>query len=165
MVPERSGINNQSKKRKFIIISGTVIEREKFTSGIAANCPFPSGTLSMQTPFFKQTGLDLNENFQATLNVSIKPRTCTLINPEFTFPNVKWCPEYDPDTFSFSRCRIIFVELTIDAFVYFHHLKNREGQFWEDSVIEIIAPYIPGLRYGWGVKLELNPEEIMIKSV
>jgi len=165
MVPERSGINNQSKKRKFIIISGTVIEGVKFTSGIAANCPFPSGTLSMQTPFFKQKGLDLNENFQATLNVSIKPRTCTLINPEFTFPNVKWYPDHDPDTFSFSRCSIIFEELTIDAFAYFHHPKNREGQFWKDSVIEIIAPYLPGLRYGQTVQLELNPEEIKINYV
>jgi len=57
MVSKRSGINNQSKKRKFIIISGIVIEGEKFTSGIAANCPFSSGILSMQTPFFKQKDL------------------------------------------------------------------------------------------------------------
>jgi len=162
MQPEQGGITKNNSPKEFIIVSGMVIEGEKFTSGIAANNPYPCGTLTMQAPYFKQRGLNLKENFQATINVNIKPGTFVMNNPEFIFPDVKWCPEHDAETFSFSRCRIIHEELAIDAFVFYHKKRNKKEQSIEDSVFEIIAPYIPGIHYGDQVVIEVNPDEIKV---
>ncbi len=164
METELGGTANKIPQSNSIFVSGIIVEGQKYTSGMAENNPYPGGTLSMQTPFFKGKGLNLNENFQATINVNIRPGTFVVNNPEFIFPDVKWSQEHDAETFSFSRCRIIHEELAIEAFVFYHIRQNQSGLFVENSVFEIIAPYIPGIRYGDKLVLELNSDEIRINN-
>ncbi|MBN2411168.1 hypothetical protein JXQ31_05695 [candidate division KSB1 bacterium] len=162
METEINGTANKIPKKNSILVTGIIIEGQKYTSGMTDNNLYPGGTLSMQTPFFKRKGLNLSENFLATINVNIKPSTFVVNNPEFIFPDVKWSPEHDAETFSFSRCKIIHEGLAIEAFVFYHIQQKKRGLFIEDSVFEIIAPYIPGIRYGDRLVLELNPDEIKI---
>ena len=91
--------NNQ-----WITVSGVVEWGYKVASGQATDSPYPGGDLEMQLPLFVKLGLDLSSFYRATLNISIRPYTFTVRNPEFTFRQVEWTTRHPPEDFSFSRC-------------------------------------------------------------
>ena len=69
---------------------------------------YPYSALEKQKPYFKALGLDLYGFFTGTLNISIAPLSFEMTAPEFTFPLVEWTDLHPPETFSFSRCNVIF---------------------------------------------------------
>ncbi|MFQ4138892.1 hypothetical protein PGN35_021515 [Nodosilinea sp. PGN35] len=143
-------------------VSGTVQQGHTVASGSASASPYPSGTIEMQTPYFEALGLDLAEYFKGTLNISISPSTFQLINPEFTFRQVEWTDQHPPEDFSFSRCRILFQGAAYDCWIYYPHPETKQRNFQNPSVLEIIAPPIPGIAYGDRVDIEYNPLEIAV---
>jgi len=143
-------------------VSGEVVEGYRVASGQAEDTPYPGGSIEMQIPFFLERGLDLRPFHAATIGVSCRPVTFSLEKPAYTFREVKWSPEHDPEDFSFSPCRILFANNTYDGFVYYPRPETKIGHFHDRATLEIIAPFIDGIRYGVTVELELDAEQISI---
>ncbi|WOD39522.1 hypothetical protein [Nodosilinea sp. E11] len=145
-------------------VSGIVERGHRVASGTALNSPYQRGTIEMQLPYFKALGLDLTGYFQGTLNVSIRPKTFQLLQPEFTFRSVEWTDQHPPEDFSFSRCQILFQAKKFDGLIYFPHPETKERHFQDPSVIEIIATPIAELAYGDRVDILYNPSEVVIQG-
>ncbi|MDJ1173333.1 hypothetical protein [Roseofilum capinflatum] len=143
-------------------VDGIIQPGHQIASGSALESPYPRGSIEMQTPFFKALGLDITPFFQGTLNVSIEPKTFEIVEPEFTFQQVKWIENNPPEDFSFSRCRVLFEGAKYDGLIYYPHPETKIRHFHNPSIIEILAPLIPEIRYGSRVEIEYNPLEIRI---
>ena len=146
-------------------VSGIIECGHEVASGNASNSPYPGGTIKMQVPFFKELGLDLTSFFKGTLNVSISPNTFQLVKPELTFRGVEWTDRHPPEDFSFSRCQVLFKDTKYDCLVYYPHPETKKRNFQNPSIIEIIAPQIPGIHYGCRVEVEYNSLEIIVNHL
>ena len=122
------------------------------------------GSIEKQKPYFKELGLNLDNCFNGTLNVSIKPHEFAVIKPEFHFKNVKWTELTNAEDFSFSRCRIKFLGNEYEGFVYYPNPKTKKEHFQSASTIEILAPFIAGITYGDPLEISLNCQEIQITT-
>ena len=125
---------------------------------------YPYSSLEKQKPYFKALGLDLSEFFNGTLNISITPLTFEMIAPEFTFPLIEWTNLHPPETFSFSRCRVIFEGKEYPGWVYYPHPETKKNHFQNPSLVEVIAVEIPQLQYGDSLAVELNLNEIKVQA-
>lgn len=121
---------------------------------------YPYSTLEKQKPYFKNLGLDLNPYFNGTLNISIAPLTFRMLKPEFTFEKVEWTDLHPPETFSFSRCNVIFKSKEYAGWVYYPHPETKKNHFQNPSLIEVITFEIQKIQYGDHVEIEINPDEI-----
>jgi hypothetical protein len=149
----------------FVSLTGIVKPGHQVASGIARDSPYERGTIQMQLPFFQQHGLDLTGFFLGTLNILIAPYTFKLVRPKYTFESVKWHPDYDAETFSFSPCEVSYRDRRYQGLIYYPHPETKIGHFQDDSILEAIAPKIPGLNYGDRVILKVTPQEIQINPV
>ena len=145
-----------------ILLNGIVKPGHRVASGQAENSPYERGTLEMQLPYFRDLGLDLSNYYLGTLNVSIAPYTFEMRSPQYTFPQVKWHPDYPAETFSFSPCCLIVKNIEYEGFVYYPHPETKIGHFQDPSIIEVIAPKIDNLNYGDRLTLKLRPTEIKL---
>ena len=125
---------------------------------------YPYGTIEKQKPFFTALGLDLHGYFNGTLNISIAPLTFEMSSPELTFPLVEWTDLHPPETFSFSRCKVIFNGAEFQGWVYYPHPETKERHFQNPSLLEVIAHEIPNIHYGDSVEVEVNLDEITLRS-
>lgn len=123
---------------------------------------YPYSTLERQKPFFKALGLDLYEYFNGTLNISIAPLTFEMPSPQFTFELVEWTNLHPPETFSFSRCNVVFKGREHAGWVYYPHPETKQAHFQNPSLIEVITYEIFGIQYGDAVELIINAAEISI---
>ena len=124
---------------------------------------YPYGTIEKQKPFFTALGLDLHEYFNGTLNISIAPLTFEMSSPKLTFPLVEWTDLHPPETFSFSRCKVIFNRAEFQGWVYYPHPETKERHFQNPSLLEVIAHEIPNIHYGDSVEVEVNLNEITLR--
>lgn len=125
---------------------------------------YPYSSLEKQKPYFKQLGLDLYGFFNGTLNISIAPLTFEMTAPEFTFPLVEWTDLHPPETFSFSRCKVIFKGKEYPGWVYYPHPETKKNHFQNPSLIEVIAEEVSGIEYGDPIEIVLNEDEINIRG-
>ena len=149
-------------KSNLTSIIGIVKPGHQVASGRAENSPYRRGTIEMQLPFFQDLGLDLSSYFLGTLNISLSPHTFKLINPKYTFKEVKWHPDYTAETFSFSPCGIVYQNTSYKGLIYYPHPETKIGHFQDNCILEAIAPKIPQIDYGDRIMLKINPEEIKI---
>ena len=131
---------------------------------MAKDSPYAAGTIAMQLPHFQKLGLDLSKYFLGTLNIAIAPHKFKMQNPQYTFPLVKWHPDYPPETFSFSPCQITFAGIEYSGLIYYPHPETKINHFQADSILEAIAPPIPNIKYGDTVQLKGNTSEIAIAN-
>jgi hypothetical protein len=146
----------------WLIIDGVVKSGHQVASGLATDSPYPRGTIAMQLLFFQERGLDLSSCFLGTLNISIAPATFILKHPEYTFEQVQWHPDYPAEDFSFCACQIIFQTKNYHGWIYYPHPETKIGHFQDKSTLEVIAPFIPSLKYSDRVKFLINPEAVII---
>lgn len=125
---------------------------------------YPYSSLEKQKPYFKNLGLDLCEYFNGTLNISIAPFTFAMTAPEFTFPLVEWTDLHPPETFSFSRCKVIFRENEYTGWVYYPHPETKRDHFQNPSLVEVITHLIPSIQYGDALEVVLNTDEVQIRA-
>jgi hypothetical protein len=145
-----------------MVVSGVIVAGYQVASGPSKDYPY--GTLEKQIPLFNQRGLNLERFHLGTLNVSIAPATFEMVNPEYTFLQVAWTDLHPPEDFSFSRCKVRFNGASYAGYVYYPHPETKKRHFESASLLEIISVYIPEIRYGERVELELNVEEIRIQT-
>lgn len=125
---------------------------------------YPYSTLEKQKPYFKALGLDLYKYFNGTLNISIAPLVFEMSAPELTFPLMEWTDLHPPETFSFSRCKVIFRDKEYAGWVYYPHPETKRDHFQDPSLVEVITYQIPEIQYGDEVEVELNLKEITVRA-
>lgn len=127
-------------------IHGVILRGHRVASRPSKDYPYPA--LAKQLPFFKERGLDLDQYFLGTLNISISPLRFELFKPEITFPLVLWTDLHPPETFSFSQCIISFESREYPGLIYYPHPETKIRHFQDPSLIEVISKQIPGLIMG-----------------
>jgi len=143
-----------------ITLRGVVVKGHRVAS--RPSDVYPYGTLEKQKPFFKDLGLDLEHFYNGTLNLSIGPNRFEMTSPEITLELVEWTDLHPPETFSFSRCTLIYNGTRYAGLVYYPHPETKIRHFENPSIIEILTTYVPGIRYGDEVEIELNRDEITV---
>jgi hypothetical protein len=146
--------------QNWIAVSGTVVKGHRVASRPSKAYPF--STIEKQKPYFKARGLDLDEYFNGTLNVSISPLRFELNKPEFTFLNVDWTDLHPPEHFSFSRCKTRFRGRDYTGIIYYPHPQTKIRHHQNPGMIEVMTEYIPDISYGDCVGLLLNTNEIVV---
>ena len=147
---------------QWTLVHGKLARGYRVASGPSADYPY--GALDRQRPLFAARGLDLSATFNGSLNVDISPRTFKMMKPQYTFPLVEWTDLHPPETFSFSRCKVLFRNVEYDGWVYYPHPETKRRNFQNPSLVEVIATAIPGIRYGDELDLMLNPDEIEVDA-
>jgi hypothetical protein len=141
-------------------VRGVLVEGFRVASGPSNDYPY--GALDRQRPIFKERGLDLSSYFNGTLNVDIRPFVFRPIKPEFTFRNVEWTDLHPPEHFSFSHCRVIYGGVEYEGWVYYPHPETKKRNFQNPSLLEVIAAFVPDIKYGDELQVQLNPERIEV---
>lgn len=144
----------------WIYLPGILARGYRVASGPSQDYPY--GALDRQRPLFKARGLDLDSYFNGTLNVDIRPAMFAMVKPEFTFELVEWTDLHPPETFSFSRCKVVYREVEYDGWVYYPHPETKLRNFQNPSLLEVIARPIPGIQYGDALGVWVNGEEISV---
>ena len=120
------------------------------------------GSIEKQKPYFKKLGLNLDRMFNGTLNISIEPYEFEMKKPGYKFKKVKWTELTNAEDFSFSQCKIKFQGKEYTGWVYYPDPKTKKDHFQSASTVEVLAPYIEGIKYGNKLELSLNSAEIKI---
>lgn len=148
-------------------IDGILLQGHQVASGLAKDSPYEAGTIQLQQPHFQRLGLDLSGYFLGTLNISIAPHTFELIKPSHTFPNLKWHPDFEAETFSFAPCQILVSQRPdhecINGLIYYPHPETKINHFQDPSTLELLAPPIQNLKYGDRLTLRISPNEVAIR--
>ncbi|MFA3792703.1 hypothetical protein AB6T38_16475 [Aliiglaciecola sp. SL4] len=147
-----------------ISVSGTVIKGHQVASGSGTDSTYPTGTIEMQKPFFKDLGLDLSQCFNGTLNVQLAVSGFKILHPSFCFENVTWAQGFNPETFSFVKCQITFQGQNYSAWVYYPHPETKTLHFQQSNLIEILAPPIDNIYYGDQITLDFPAQSIEFMS-
>lgn len=145
-------------------VETTLVQGHQVASGWGANSPYPDSTIALQRPQFQQFGLDLSALFAGTLNLSIAPHRFTMVAPKFTFSQVTWTDRHPPEDFSFSPCRVITRSGMVNAWIYYPHPQTKTRHFQDQSVLEVIAPWIPAVSYGDQLGLDVDRREVEIRK-
>jgi hypothetical protein len=139
-------------------VRGILVQGYRVAS--APSKDYPYGALDKQRPFFAARGLDLDQYFNGTLNIDIRPFEFKMRKSEYTFQHVEWTDLHPPEHFSFSHCTVIFKEVEYDGWVYYPHPETKLRHFQNPSLLEVIAMKIPSIQYGNMLDALLNEDEI-----
>lgn len=146
-----------------VSLTGVVSKGHGVASGSAPSSPYPQGTLSMQLPIFRSRGVNLSHFHRGTLNVNIQPLRFRLVNPDVTLRQVVWTDRIPPEDFSFCACLLHVHDSAYRAVVYYPHPETKVEHFQSESMIEIIAPFVPGLSAGTSVSLSVCGTQVLIR--
>jgi hypothetical protein len=143
---------------RWISVAGIVVRGHGVASGIRSAI-FPGGTIRLQAPHFLARGLDISSYHPATINLSIAPWTLERVEPRVTLTNVRWAAHQPPEDFSLSPCRLTYGGVQRAGLVYYPHPETKPAHHQDPSIVEVLAPYIDGLRYGHRVDVALDSRE------
>jgi hypothetical protein len=143
-------------------VKGVLQPGHRVASGLSLDSPYPTGTIAMQTPFFKQLGLDISVYYPGTLNVSVAPLSFKLKQADIVLRNVLWAEGFPSEDFSFVECAIFHQERPYPALVYRPHPETKIQHFQSNSLIEVLCEKISDIRYGDEVVLQYDASKIEI---
>jgi hypothetical protein len=144
------------------MVRGVVVAGYRVAS--APSKDYPYGTLEKQIPLFKSLGLDLGKYYLGTLNISIAPNSFEMVKPEYTFRQVAWTNLHPPEDFSFSKCTLEFAGHEYAGYIYYPHPETKKRHFENASILEMITFPVPGIQYGDQVDLQLDPDEVRVRT-
>ncbi len=132
-------------------------------SGQGGDPRYPQGTIALQKPIFAAGGIDLDDYFSGTLNLSIQPWRYALKAPKRTFRTVQWTTAEFTEDFSFCDCQLRLSDgQTFTGFIYYPHPETKPEHLQAADILEIITTYIDGIYYGDAVILAIDPDQIEI---
>ena len=147
--------------RHWITLRGKLVKGYRVASGPSRAYP-EYGSIEKQKPYFKRLGLNLDRMYNGTLNISIHPYEFEMLNPEYKFKKVKWTELTNAENFSLSRCKLKFRDKEYNGWVYYPDPATKRDHFQSASTVEVLAPYISGIKYRNVVEILINPDEIKI---
>ena len=100
----------------------------------------------MQTPVFREAGLDLSDCWPGTINLSFAPLELRLKRPDHCFQHLHWTDLHPPETFSFWRV-VLITEPGQRAcgWIYLPHPETKQRHWQSSSTLEVLAPFLEGL--------------------
>lgn len=147
------------------MVTARLMQGHRVASGLNGNPRFPGGTLLMQQPHFLALGLDIGLFYRGTLNVSIAPSRYRVIKPRLTFRDVKWHPVEPKEDFSFFDVRLLGPNRdAVVGLIYYPHPETKPEHFQAPDVLEILLPFVDGLKYGMELTLEIPAEQMVIEA-
>jgi hypothetical protein len=132
-------------------IAGTIVAGYGVASGKAENCPFPGGSIHMQLPFFKAAGIDLSRYFTGTLNVDLAPYIPAPKRVVFD-GKLRWLDDLE-ERFVISLVEFEANEHRYSGVWYYPHPETKVDHFQRNTVVELLMPWIDGLKTGQAVKV------------
>lgn len=144
--------------------AAVIAQGHRVASGLSSQTPYPEGTIAMQIPYFLDLGLDLKSYYPGTLNLHFDQQECQLLKPDHTFKHVQWADGFAPETFSFVSCKLLCDSGIYAAWVYYPHPETKTQHFQDQSILEIIAPFIATLKYTDKVTLVYDPKQLSITA-
>ncbi|BDX05648.1 hypothetical protein [Planctobacterium marinum] len=145
-------------------VAGIIVQGHQVASGKAKDSPYPDGSIPLQMPFFRELGLDLSQCFPGTLNVAITPHKFKMLRPSHIFEKVEWIAGFNAETFSFAECKLVFGEISMRGYVHYPHPETKTQHFHNDQLLEVLCPFVEGIRYGDKVRLEYLQEQIDVSE-
>ena len=146
-------------------ITAHVVEGHRVASGLNGNPRFPGGTLRMQIPHFLALGLDIGQFHTGTLNVSVAPWQYRVVKPRFNFNQVKWHPTEPAETFSFFDVLVSHSnQPAVAGFIYFPHPETKPEHFQKPDVLELLLPFVEGLKYGMALQLQIPTAQMRMEA-
>lgn len=140
-----------------------IVPGHRVASGQNANPCFPGGTLRMQTSFFRALGLDLAAFHTGTMNISIAPCSYRVVKAPTTFRQVKWHPTAPAEDFSFFDVQLMREGgPPVAGKIYYPHPDTKPEHFQQPDVLELLLPFVEGLKYGDEVRLLIPAEQMLI---
>ncbi len=144
-------------------LTAVVIPGYQVASGLNGNPRFPGGTLRMQAPLFRALGIDLDDFYPGTVNISIAPCRYRVLAARHTFRDVKWHPVEPAEDFSFFDVRLVRPgEPPLAGLVYYPHPDTKPEHFQQPDVLELLLPFVEGMRYGMELHLEVPVDQLAI---
>lgn len=136
-------------------MKGIVVAGHGVASGRNVESPYPSGTIAMQKPFFRDLGLDLDHVWPGTLNLSFSPHELSLRDADHIFQQVLWTDRHPPETFAFWRIQIRDqFGISVDGWIYYPDPQTKQMHWQPATVIELLAPHLENI--GPGSYLEIR---------
>jgi hypothetical protein len=138
-------------------------------SGRAATSPYPASTIQLQAPLFAARGIDLSPFFAGTLNLEALQGHWRLNDPDARFEALEWTDRHPPETFSFWHCRLRIPTgaaarvaagaggVASGALIYHPHPETKSAHHQAPGCLEVLAPWIEGLRPGHELELGVDP--------
>lgn len=154
----------ESRARIWQQIHGILSPGYQVASGTSPTSPFSAGTIALQKPVFKSLGLDLDEVYNGTLNISIAPHEFAIVNPDHIFTNVRWTDAHHPEDFSFVACKIVYNERAYAGWIYHPHPETKSMHFQRTSVLEVLTPPVEDIEYGAQLTLQFEPTKMRIEK-
>lgn len=146
-------------------ITARIVPGHQVASGLNANPRFPGGTLRMQAPFFRALGLDLAAYHGGTMNVSIAPCRYRVIKAPATFRQVRWHPTEPAEDFSFFDVQLMRADgPPVAGKIYYPHPDTKPEHFQQPDVLELLLPFVEGLKYGDEIQLRVPVEQMIITT-
>ena len=145
-------------------IKATIIQGYGVASGTGEDTRFPEGSIRMQSPYFKQRGLDLSTFFPGTLNLDISPYDFEIVKPKYYFTGIKWSKYMPPENFYFFEIILSFNSNVYHGLVYLPDPKTKVDHPQPDQMLEVLAPRIQGASYGKEITIELDSSSILLKD-
>ena len=139
-----------------ISITGKVISGYGVASGKGKDNRYPQGTLKLQTPFFKERGLDLNAFFIGTINIDISPYQFSIKKYKYYFKEINWSIYIPPENFYFFEVQLIFKESAYEGLIYMPDPKTKFDHHQISSLFELLMPKIEGIKQGENIILKLR---------
>ncbi|PNW46534.1 UNVERIFIED_CONTAM: hypothetical protein BEN50_12000 [Euhalothece sp. KZN 001] len=147
----------------WISVKGKVQKGYGVASGKSGDPRFPKGTLELQKLFFYERGLNLDDYYLGTINLSISPHQYEVKAPKCTFRNVKWSPDNPAEDFSFFDCRVVTDSNNpLNGLIYYPHPETKPEHFQSPDILEIITFPIDGLKEGDELMIELDRQQMEI---
>lgn len=145
-------------------VAARIAPGHQVASGQNGNPRFPGGTLQMQTPHFLALGFDLRMFHRGTLNISLAPRAYRVVKAPLTFRQVKWHPTEPAEDFSFFDVRVLRAHgPPVAGKIYYPHPDTKPEHFQQPDVLELLLPYVEGLRAGLELNLQIPSDQMLIE--
>ena len=147
------------------VVAARVVQGHRVASGENGDPRYPGGTIRMQQPYFKALGLDLFGFYHGTVNVDIAPSAYNVEKPRHTFRQVAWHPTAPAEDFSFIDVEVLGLgEEPVQGFIYYPHPDTKPCHFQKATVLELLLPFIPTLRYGMDLQLRIPASQMTIST-
>lgn len=103
----------------------------------------------MQAPYFAAAGVDITRFFGGTINLDVAPYRIVILDAVATLRGVRWHPTEPAEDFSFVTCRIGPSPVGLEpALVYHPHPETKPEHHQPPTVVEVLAPRLPGIAAG-----------------
>lgn len=122
------------------------------------------GSLRAQKPLFKAAGIDLDSFFEGTINAELPIGGFEISAPLFRVRDLVWLDGHPGEDFDFCSCALQVHGLIYPGLIYYPRPETKHSYTRPvpPNLVEILAPFVAGLRYGTRGRLYVDPRQVKL---